>query len=88
MLSNIISSTETSKMVYDISTASPISIKIYNTLGELIRTLENVPSKAAGNYQLEWDGRNDLGVQVANGIYFVVAESNSFSESESIVVLF
>ncbi|MBU0952647.1 MAG: S8 family serine peptidase [Elusimicrobia bacterium] len=50
---------------------SSIKITIYNIAGEKIRTkTENIASHA------EWDGRNDDGDIVANGIYLYVIETD------------
>ena len=50
--------------------ASPI-LKIYNIAGELVRTVESYsPSR------VEWDGKNDQGDTVANGIYLYVVQTD------------
>jgi len=45
------------------------SLKIYNTLGQEVKTLVN-EEQPAGNYQVLWDGRDSSGKQVASGVYF------------------
>ncbi len=48
--------------------AELLTVKIYTITGRLIRQLEtNAPS---GFIQLEWDGKDDDGNEVANGVYF------------------
>ena len=49
--------------------STPITLKIYNILGQKVRTLADEP-KSAGNYEVIWDGRNDKGEEVASGLYF------------------
>ncbi len=46
-----------------------ITLKIYNVLGERVRTLVN-ENKFSGEYQIIWDGRNEHGSEVPSGIYF------------------
>jgi len=46
-----------------------ITLKIYNVLGQLVKTLVNEP-KEAGTHEVIWDGRDDIGDEVASGIYF------------------
>ncbi|MBW6516622.1 MAG: T9SS type A sorting domain-containing protein [Candidatus Cloacimonetes bacterium] len=46
-----------------------LSIKIYNSRGQLVRTLVNAPH-LQGEYEILWDGKNDNGTPVASGIYF------------------
>lgn len=47
----------------------PITLKIYNTIGQKVRTLVDEPMRV-GKYELIWDGKNDEGKDVASGIYF------------------
>ncbi|MBI5019935.1 MAG: right-handed parallel beta-helix repeat-containing protein [Ignavibacteriales bacterium] len=47
---------------------SHITLRVYNSIGELVTTLVD-ESKSAGEYQIDWNGTNNLGVPVANGMY-------------------
>jgi hypothetical protein len=53
---------------YELKKDGFIEFSIFNILGELIKTVES-EYKYAGEYQLQWDGRNSLGVLVASGEY-------------------
>src|SRR5205814_1378569 len=45
------------------------SIRIYNTAGQIVRTL-SLGTLTGGNFFYEpWDGRNDSGRDVASGVY-------------------
>ena len=46
-----------------------ISIRIYNILGQNVRTL-HLQIRGSGIYNVAWDGLNDNGVALSNGIYF------------------
>ena len=46
-----------------------VEILIYNTVGTLVRTLDE-GDKAAGQHTTLWDGRNDDGEKVSSGVYF------------------
>lgn len=48
---------------------STARLAIYNLRGELVRELVN-RQLPAGNHVARWDGRNDVGIEVASGIYF------------------
>lgn len=57
--------------------AEDIKIKIYNIKGQIVRQLSIVPEQSqapygAGNNQssIEWDGKDENGKQLSNGIYF------------------
>ena len=45
-----------------------LTVKIYTVTGRLIRKLET--EATAGFIQLPWDGKDDDGNEVANGVYF------------------
>ena len=46
-----------------------VEILIYNTVGTLVRTLDE-GDKGAGQHTTLWDGRNDDGEKVSSGVYF------------------
>ena len=46
-----------------------VEILIYNTVGTLVRTLDE-GDKGAGQHTSLWDGRNDDGEKVSSGVYF------------------
>ncbi|RKY52859.1 MAG: hypothetical protein DRP89_06995 [Candidatus Neomarinimicrobiota bacterium] len=48
---------------------SPISLKIYNSLGEEVLTLVR-RTQNPGNHSVDWNGRNSNGMEVPSGIYF------------------
>ncbi|KUG26392.1 multicopper oxidase [hydrocarbon metagenome] len=49
-----------------------ISFKIYNILGQVVKTFE-IDQSMRGKFELVWDGRNDYGQNVSSGIYIFVA---------------
>jgi len=63
-----------------------VSLKIYNTLGQVVTTLAD-EHKPAGKYVLTWNGANDLGKKVAAGIYFYVIKSGSFQQTQKMILL-
>jgi adhesin/invasin len=50
--------------------SADVSLKIYNILGEEVKTVF-AGLLEAGRYFYTWDGRNNSGIPVATGIYFV-----------------
>ncbi|MGH7598678.1 MAG: FlgD immunoglobulin-like domain containing protein, partial [bacterium] len=54
---------------YAVPKPARVTIEIFNTLGQKVRTLVDV-DKPAGSYEVIWDGRNDHGQTVVSGIYF------------------
>lgn len=61
--------------------ASTVKIKIYDSNGSLVRTLEQKDLEA-GFHEITWDGENSDGVDLASGLYtFSVAAENSEGEA-------
>jgi hypothetical protein len=46
-----------------------VSLKIYNLLGQLVRTLTET-EMMPGTYRITWDGKDQKGGEVSSGIYF------------------
>ncbi|MDA3860841.1 MAG: S8 family serine peptidase [Melioribacteraceae bacterium] len=63
-----------------------ITISIYNTLGEKVRTLVS-RRLGSGNYNFTWDGSNDFGGKVSSGVYLYAAFSKSNFTSKKMIYL-
>jgi flagellar basal-body rod modification protein FlgD len=48
--------------------ANNVSVKIYDENNALVRSM-TMGAQAAGKYQINWDGYNDAGKQVSDGLY-------------------
>ncbi len=53
---------------YQLAVSSEVTLKIYNLLGQEVRTLVS-GRQNAGVHSVTWDGRNEGGESVASGIY-------------------
>ena len=71
---------------YDVSRAGRVQIEIFDTLGSLVYTVVDEQT-GAGKYQVTWDGRDDKGIIVASGIYFLTVRTNEYTVKENIVVI-
>jgi hypothetical protein len=67
---------------------SPVhtSLKIYNILGQLVRTLVD-EEKAPGNYKAIWDGKDNSGKEVGSGIYFYQLRTEEYTATKKVVLL-
>ena len=54
---------------YSIPERTEVIIRIYNSVGEVVRTLLR-ETKAPGNYKVVWDSKNDQGMLLSSGIYY------------------
>lgn len=60
----------TSKIKYNVPSSGSVSLKIYDMSGKLVRTLFEGNS-LPGNFQKDWDGRDDSGHYAVPDIYFL-----------------
>ncbi|MBS4016326.1 MAG: T9SS type A sorting domain-containing protein, partial [Candidatus Latescibacteria bacterium] len=63
---------------YQLTKSAPVRIKIYNCLGSEVRTLVD-GHQTAGTYTVNWNGKDNKGRSVGNGLYIIriIAESES-----------
>jgi hypothetical protein len=66
--------------------STPITLKIYNILGQKVRTLVD-ETKRAGSHEVIWDGKDDRGKEVASGIYFYKLTAGSYQKIRKMVLL-
>jgi hypothetical protein len=64
----------------------PTTLKIYNILGEVVKTLVDQP-KWVGDYAVQWDGKNDEGEQLSSGIYFCQLKVGDQTSAKKMVLL-
>jgi len=70
---------------YQIAYGGKLSVKIYNSAGFLVRTLGDKQEVSEGSHQdIFWDGKDDRGQEVSDGIYIYVftLERGIFASSE------
>jgi hypothetical protein len=58
----------TTKIRYSISSASEVSLSIYNIRGELVNKLTSGLHQP-GTHSINWNGQNSLGEKVSTGVY-------------------
>jgi len=69
-----------------VAAGTPVQLRIYNTLGELVRTLVD-QTMLPGRYTARWNGRNNGGVPVAAGIYFYRLVAGDYSATRRLLLL-
>ncbi|MBI4725929.1 T9SS type A sorting domain-containing protein [candidate division TA06 bacterium] len=71
---------------YQIAKSGQVSLKVYNVLGQMVRTLVD-EDKKMGSYEVVWNGRDETGNKVSNGIYLYRLVANDQSQTKKVVVL-
>ena len=73
----------TTKIKYQITNLSFVSLKVFDVLGKKVATLVN-EEKTAGSYEVEFSTNN---LQLTSGIYFYTLSAGSFIETKKMVLL-
>ncbi len=73
-------------MRYNLPKAGQVSLKIYNTLGQEIRTLVN-GVRPAGTNEIIWDGKNNSGNSVSSGIYLYRLKAGNFTLTKKMTLM-
>ena len=76
----------TTTIKFALPAASDVKLEIYNVLGQRVRTLVNGRVEA-GYHRVEWDGRNELGHQVATGIYIYRFQAGDFVKVKKMILM-
>ena len=71
---------------FDVPRSSFVSIDIYNQLGQKVNNLVH-QKVVAGSYRVDWDGRDNMGNQVATGIYFYRMQAGDYIENKKMILL-
>lgn len=63
-------------ITYDLQQPSNVTVSIFNTQGQLIRTFD-AGHQQAGSFQMKWNGKSDAGVAVPSGMYVYKIQAGS-----------
>ena len=78
-------------MPYQLSEAADVSLQIYTSDGQLVRSID-IGHQPAGLYHSRgraayWDGKNDTGEPVASGVYFYTLTASDFTATRKMLIL-
>ena len=71
---------------YQLPESDRVKFAVFNMPGKHIITLVN-KEQAAGNYRIQWDGRDDKGLKVSSGIYLYRLKTGSFIRTRKMIFL-
>jgi hypothetical protein len=77
----------TTRIVFDLQRQGPVSLRIYDVAGRLVRTLLDEVRPAGFAHTVIWDGRNASGVRVPSGVYFYSVLAADFESTRKLVVM-
>ena len=71
---------------FQLPEANHVVVRIFNALGQEIRTLVDTPYKA-GYHSVRWDGKDYNGNAVSSGIYFYRLQAGTFSQAKKMSLI-
>jgi hypothetical protein len=71
---------------YAVNSHSFVSIKVFNLLGEEVRTLVSSLTEP-GNHTVEWDAIDNEGAPVPSGVYLCTMTAGQFRETRKLILL-
>ena len=76
----------TTSISYQVQLSGDVTLNIYDVLGNRIKTLIDEP-KAIGDYEIKWDGTNQMGEILSSGQYFYQLKVGDFVSTKKMVLL-
>jgi subtilisin-like proprotein convertase family protein len=79
--------TNATRIAFDLPAhaSGEVTLRVYNTLGQLVRTLIN-RTLPAGKHEIAWDGKDEHGRIVAAGTYLYALQSGKFIEKKKLLI--
>ncbi len=74
------------RVEFSLEEDGPADLAIYDIGGRRLRTLVS-REMTAGNHELEWNGRDDDGRELAGGVYFLLFKADGVAERTKLVLL-
>lgn len=73
-------------ITFSLPVAGVVQLDIFNLLGQKVRTLVN-GLREASVHTVQWNGKNDAGVQVPSGLYFYRIKAEGFTDTKRMLLL-
>lgn len=71
---------------FNLKENATVSIRIYSLRGQLVTTIIN-EDKAPGNHSITWNGKDDRGQDVPNGVYLCSMKAGDYSGSAKLILM-
>jgi len=72
---------------FTLPSSSPVSLRIYDVAGKLVRDLISGQTMQVGNSEAVWDGKDYGGKSVSAGVYFYRLNAGEFSETKRMALV-
>ncbi|MCH8070011.1 MAG: right-handed parallel beta-helix repeat-containing protein [Candidatus Marinimicrobia bacterium] len=73
-------------ITYELKENAQVSLKIYNILGQSVRTLVD-EKQFEGSHSIQWNGKDQKGIDVASSLYFYKLETKDFVKVRKMLLI-
>ena len=74
------------RIAFSVAQQGKVKLSVFDMSGRLIRTLKNAPM-GVGNYEAEWDAKDNDGNKVSTGVYLIHFASGSYTSTQKVLLL-
>ena len=74
------------KIFYEITAKTNVNIQILSADGKILKTI-SLQNQLAGQYNINWDGKNDKGEQLGAGVYFFILKTPEYQSARKGILL-
>lgn len=71
---------------YSLSVPEKVSIKIYDVSAQLVKEI-NKEHNQAGEFEVNWEGKNEVDQKVSSGVYFYQLSVGNYNEAKKMILL-
>jgi hypothetical protein len=71
---------------YQVPEDGHVTLNIFNSFGQQVRALKDA-HQHGGEYTVNWDGRDEMGQEVASGLYFCRLKAGEFGKTIKMVLM-
>lgn len=72
---------------FELPNSGLVSVRIYNIMGQLVKTLSDNKSYEAGKHSIMWNGKNNNGEEVPSGVYFYRITSGNETQTKKMLLI-
>jgi len=76
----------TTNISYELQQTQPVVLQVYNTKGQLVKTLVN-ETQTEGVHNVVWNGDDNSGNSVSSGVYFYKMKSSTFESARKMILM-
>jgi flagellar basal-body rod modification protein FlgD len=69
---------------FDLPTAADVRLLLYDAGGRLVRRIAG-GTRPPGSHSVNWDGRDDTGRTVPDGVYLMRLEAGRFADTQKVI---